>query len=118
MGFCDTIALKAEIFCPVDRRDKTKFDLAPPGVEVELPAALAQSQLSITTQPFQWAFQRGEMALCDWLRVPKLTDFLLFLSPDILLCPLIFRLHPQSRFRGDVEESFCETKEAAWTSFS
>lgn len=71
VGFCDTIALKAEIFCPVGRRDKTKFDLALPGVGLELPAALAQSQLSIATQPFQWAFQRGEMALCGWAQGPK-----------------------------------------------
>lgn len=94
MGFCDTIALKAEIFCSVGRRDKTKFDLAPPGVELELPATLAQSQLSITTQPFQWAFQRGEMALCDWAQGPKV-DLLPALSVPRFAYPSL-PSHPQA----------------------
>lgn len=69
VSFCGTIALKAEIVCLVGRRDKTKFDLAPPGLDLELPVALASTYSHCTA--FSWAFQRGEVVLCAWAQGPR-----------------------------------------------
>lgn len=59
-SLCGTIAFKAKIFCLVGRSGKTKFDLALPGVGLELPATLAQSQLPVTMQPLPVADAQGD----------------------------------------------------------
>lgn len=119
VSFCGTIALKAEIVCLVGRRDKTKFDLAPPGVDLELPMALA-STFSHSTA-FSWAFQRGGVAgsVCpgpgsqSWLASCSFCSQILYLH---ICSEAAFSL--QNRLRAEVEENYYETKETAWVSFS
>lgn len=93
VGFCGTVALEAEIFCLVGRRDKTKFDLAPLVLSCSCQTCLPSVNLQSLHSLFCGLSRERKWLYVAVPRVPRLTPFQLFLFPDslTLFYPHIFK---------------------------